>query len=637
MGKTAKAVFIACIVILLSLICSALALAQPSHIPHEDPNTAESGFAAHSVFDAYSSIFRLLAEGEFDAVSSALTDLEGLQLPQQIQSVFDLYHDLVVDISNDINYIEAVFGKAKTFIDTELLAGAESMLDAASEHLALLNIKTADLNDATEDLKTQLSVFVVNSSLFESAYQNYLAILVEVDELNIEYEGLLEELEAAIYSTGIDTEINLFVSPDEDVFVGDEITLSGELSPGLAGRNIIISLDGSPQITLTTDADGNYSGSIDIPYDYKSKTKLSASYAPMPESADFDVYKASYVEAEITVNYYDTKLQLDEMPTTLLVGFSNTISGSISGDGASISQREINFYLNKDLVGTSLTDTGGSFSVSIEQVADFELGIYTLRSIVLPDNDSRSNGKTTNISVELTKITPTVQINAPGYIISFMSRQLSGNVSYQQQPVADADVTIVFGNTAYETKTDERGDFNVLIALPALSAVMGNQNMGILVQPLQQWLNLISIESNVMALSTLNMGFFSAFMVAMGVVILRRRKALPELTTTDKVISNESKLTDAALLRNGDGVLSAYYDAVALIGELSGVNLEAYVTLREYLDLIKLKEGTLSRAFSELTYLAESALYAPNPLESDGERAWQLLDQLKGGIIGEPA
>jgi len=166
--------------------------------------------------------------------------------------------------------------------------------------------------------------------------------------------------------------------------------------------------------------------------------------------------------------------------------------------------------------------------------------------------------------------------------------------------------------------------------------MMGNQSIDILVEPSQQWLNSIRTQSNILTLSVLNMGFFSAFIVATGVVLLRRRRTLLESITPALGIADEGKLPDTAPAEYGDGISGAYHNAAALVGKLSGVTLEAHLTLREYLNMIDLKDDTLTAAFSELTYLAESNLYSPYSAQGDIERAQQLLDQIKGGYIHEP-
>jgi len=657
MQKLVRVVVGSVLLVAALLLTTALVRAQSVSTPHEDPDQTEDSFAAYSIFGAYTTVFEYVSEGKFSEVTQALAEIEKIKLPPQIQTALDVYRALVTEVTVDINEIETILDDIEMLINSDLLAEAEAKLDSADKRLNDIKIEIEYISEATEDLKERLADFIVKHSLFESAYQSHQEMIARVDALRATHQELYQQFFEALQSEGDDIVITLNVSPSEGVFIGDELTLSGNLKYNdnfLADREVVLSLGKAARIVkVQTDIDGNYEGKLSIPYDYAPKATLKASYSP--KELDKDIYRINYVETEIAVQYYETQLELVSVPEVLtqlelvsvpevlLVDFTNKISGKVSGDGASVSERVIRFSLNGDLVEESggLTDAEGNFELPLKPPSAFDLGPYNLTVAVRPDNDSKSKGIFKNTRVTLSRAVPVVSISSPGYVISSMPRDLSGHVSYEDEPVVGADVTVLLGDLEDSVKTDANGDFTMTLRLAPASVAMGSQNIEIIVEPAEPWLNSEIVETSVVALSLLNMSFFSVFLVAAGVMMLKRRKEQAGLVLSDDEAAVKATLKDAMFKREDrkdkEGVLAAYYDAAEIVQGLTGITLESNVTMREYLSQSTPILGGARKAFTRLTHLAELTLYSSKHQKGDEQEAQSLYEELRGGLINEAA
>ncbi|MBT3362537.1 MAG: hypothetical protein HN929_00640 [Chloroflexi bacterium] len=649
MKRAIKAVTVAFFILMLLIIALVpLAMAQPTNIPHEDPSTTDDTFQAYSIFDAYSVIVGFLAVGDFDDASSALAEMAQVQLPETIRDAFDLYYSSIVDVSAQLELIVQLLDEADSLIASDLWAEANDKLDDANDklddanvHLEQVEIKIGDIRVVTEALTNTLNDFILDSDLFNSVYDRYTKIIDEVELLRITYANLRQELKEGIELDGLGTKITLDIVP-QTVQVGEQLILSGRLTYAggirLPDMEVALVLGTTSPIGVPTDAQGDYTASIQVPYSYASTMVVKAAYSPKT-AFDIQNYQATYSETNVDLSFNTTDLRLVDVPQRLLIGSPNIISGFVEGDGVWLSGRTVQLYLDKSLVNEGLTDGDGRFELPLIPPADYDLGNHTIKVIVEPHNSKKCSGAYESVDVRIYRAFPEVTVSTARYIMLSSSMVVSGKAIYEGEPVVDAEVIVNFVGTRTATTTDDDGQYSVDVSLSPSSIVMGSQEVSVSVVPADAWLGSMTVRSEVLAFSLLNMSFVSAAVVALGVVVYRSRKRLAlELAEAKGPLDlpQESDLWDS-FTPSGNKVLNIYHDAVLIVGQLTGTQFEANATLREYLLRCNLRQGGIRKVFALLTYLAEVALYSEASPEGSSDEAQKLYDRLRQELISEPS
>jgi len=641
MRKTTGAIVFCVLLFISSLVPAVLASAQPTNLPHEDPDRAESIFQAHDLLSSYSILLEFVTYSRFDDIDSMFDLLEAIVVPDEIRSAIDVYNTVLEELSASLSSIDELLGEAEDLIDDALFAEAEFVLSEVEEDLGQVERKIHDMVNGFVNMAEQMGGLVTNTSLFDSAYDLHEEMLARVHESNAQYQELYQRLKGASESRGLPTELTLILSSDM-VYVGQQITLEGTLNDiddtdnpvALPGREIVLQLGASATVLrVQTDIAGDYNGTLTIPYNYTASITAKASFRPVSG------YKSSHVESEVAVGFFDTGLELVGVPTRLLSGYPFTVSGMVIGDGAQISGRSMQLNLNGELLGAGFSETGGLFELDGIAPANLALGNHQLEVAVLQDNNNQSSGASQSVSVNISQDVPSVIVNAPSYVFASSSARFDGNVSYNGLPVKDAVVNVVFENVESSTATDDDGDFEIDLKLPLSLVVLSSKTALVLVQPGKDWLGSVEMERSFVVLSLLSIGFFSLAVIASGAAIFsltKKRRSL--LSIRQETPSDDAySVSQRKFLVEREGILAAYDKASAVVQEFTGVIAGSNMTLRDYLNELDPKLGRMKRIFTDITGLAEIALYSANPDSGDAEEADRLLSELTGELINESA
>ncbi|MFC1978768.1 hypothetical protein ACFLVP_02155 [Chloroflexota bacterium] len=641
---TLTAVF-SILLFMLSLALSVRTWAQPTEIPHEDPDRAEDVFQAHGLLSSYSILLEFIAYGRFDDSDSMVELLGAVDVPDEIQSAIDAYYSLTRELSESLNGINTLLKQAEDLINNSLFAEAEAVLAEIKMDLDQLDGQINDMIAGIENLSEQIGDFVTNIPLFDSARDLHQEMFALLRESNDFYQELYLQLNEVAESVGLPTALTIILSPDT-VYVGEQITLEGTLKykdgddrVALPGREIILRMGQSASVLkVLTDANGYYTGVLDMPYNYTASVTAKASFNPTTDY-DEDHYRSSHVESEVSIGFYHTGLDLASAPMRVLTGYPFTVGGVVTGDEVQVAGREIQFHLNGEQIGTGFSETGGSFELDVTVPAGLPLGNYQLIVSVLPDNDSQSSGASKHANINVSEDIPNVVLNSPSHIFAPSSVRFDGNVSYNGAPVTNAAVSMMFAGKGYSTETDGEGYFEIVFELPlSLSVVSGNTAL-VHVQPEEGWLGLVEIKSDFTVLSPLSIGFFSLAVIASGVVAfsLTKKRRRQSLIRREELFDDADFLPPRKYAVERDGVLAAYDKALAVMQEFTGVIAGFNMTLRDYVNELDPKFEKMKQLFEAITFLAEISLYSANPGSSDVEEANRLLSELTGELISESA
>jgi hypothetical protein len=151
--------------------------------------------------------------------------------------------------------------------------------------------------------------------------------------------------------------------------------------------------------------------------------------------------------------------------------------------------------------------------------------------------------------------------------------------------------------------------------------------MSVTVTPTQPWYEPLQIKREVFTINPANILLILLAVGSLGLLLYRRGRSAILTAAAQPVVAQPATpqplpITPAPIPKHEfigfkGIILSSYFSAVEEIGNLTGVVLGETMTLREFLKVTTPKIATSARPFTELTALAELALYSARQLDAE--------------------
>ena len=640
-------------ILVVALLPLALAIAGPVHTPHEDPDAAEIGFdISLPILLHYADVLALLAQGKYQDAKDLLEqlDLEQASIPDDIRSVMQTYNGLLSDLSESLDGLDALLDEAELLLEQGELEQTRLRLTAAGELIEEARVLLADIDEVTEEIIRLLGPFAlpVEVEAVDEAKAKLREAMQRLEELEALYAAALQSLEAEVEqqeevpleTTAITVQVDKL-----QVWVGDTITVSGILSSSeegetLSGRVITIFLDNKISAEATTDADGSYQGTVDIPYCYVNSMTVHTEY--VPEGDDKGKYQScSSDSVDVDISFYQTRLEI-EVPEQAYPGLPLKIEGEI-GYETEIPpvERQIKVLWDDEVLATFYCSQD-AFQVEATLDAGIEVGEYTLMVIVEAQehySDAFRDGRLT-----IVKGLPEIRIDKVSFMTLRRKMRIEGQL-LSELPLQGGAVTIKLGDASTVVSASADGEFEASLSLPLGSVVMGSQEVTVTAEPLEAWHLSAETTTKVFVVDVVNLGLISAAFVSIGVVLYARRRGKPGRREAEVLEASlplpeptEIALRELEELKDSRGrILKAYVEAVGVAEKATKVSMKPYMTLREFLREILPELDGAAEAFVELTRLSERALYSPYaPGEDEAMQAESLVltvkEMLRRGI-----
>ena len=160
------------ILLLSSFLAAPAAIkAQPSSIPHEDPQTAQSTMDTFSFLSQYVEIFGLMANGQYSNASELSEKLSQIDVPEEYRYIIAQYNELTQQLISTLNNLDSTLVEASSLLDQYRIDEARQKIDAAGVLVAKAQILLNDLQEATQTLSQRLGV--LSSPVEDKARQAY--------------------------------------------------------------------------------------------------------------------------------------------------------------------------------------------------------------------------------------------------------------------------------------------------------------------------------------------------------------------------------------------------------------------------------------------------------------------------------
>ena len=648
-----QTIFLSFLLLISTLGNLAIANAEPSLIPHEDPSTIKGSIDAYSLLTEYAAVFSFMSNRQYQNASTLSAQLNQLTVPSDLSYIISRYNQLTRQLISTLNELQSNLDNATVMLRQNRLSEVEPILNRAGVLVAQAQILIEDLQEATETVSQRLGIFAASAeSAARHAYNELQRMLEKLKELIDLYYRLLQEANQKaedLKSKNLEpTTLTLTVNTTR-CFVGDYIAISGALSANggaLENRQVKLFLDDKQIATVNTNQNGAYSAKIQVPYRYVNQIRINAKYNP--EGSDQNRYLASTSNTvKVQVLFYKTLMQVS-VSDHAYPGLPLTISGKVtSQDGTPLAERHISVYFDNTLKTQVKSDLNGQFNAQFTIDAQTTTGNHTLK--ITTEASNRYASATEERTITVTKKATHLTVNSPTFILLPTELQVAGTVTSASGPLKDATVKLDFINFTATTKTLDDGSFNLTLSVPLNAAIGGYQELTLKAQPTQPWQAAAQTQISIFTLNSVGTGAaFASSLSIFAVAFLKfaKTKKSTASTAATETLSSQSfnitqkqdpTLTSTALtsenkfLGERGKILKAYTEAATTVQEATGNALTANMTLREYVSLTKQKIGEAAQAFAELTGLAEKSLYSPHtPTLEETKKAEDLTKTIRG-------
>lgn len=639
-----KLIFTLLIIALLPLVIPHLsALSQPSQVPHEDPSTATESPNPVLLLLFYGDVFDLVNAAQYQEAKSLLNTRQYANIPDEIRYLIERYDTLSSQLILSLDSIELYLNEASYLLSDYRLDEARDKLDNAESSISEVRITLDDLIMATAAFGDELGALALSASADVKEAFDRLTDLVSrlehlLNELNRLLYNLSDTYDIRIQEDLIPTDLTLDITPIT-AFVGDSIVASGSLtcngSP-LADRMINLLLDDDP-FSAYTGSDGSYSLVIDIPYRYVSTITLGSSFHP--SGNDIGQYLPSQSPlVNLQVNYYTTTLEVSA-PDTALPGLPINIYGQISSTGSGI-YRQVKVFLDGEQLAVEMALD--SFNINMTLPEQTPVGEHLLTITVT--SMERYAPASSSLSIDISKLPIEADIKSPTFTTIPKEINISGLVYIDTGPIQDAQVSIVFKDTTVTVTTSSLGLFSATLDLPMELSLIGPQEFTVIIEPAEAYYSSLELTRWIFTVNPTSIGIMLVISFSMGLVIYKairpKKKRSDEVSSPYETKSTKPIEISQVTSRKHDfpgtrgKVYSAYFDSLESVEKATNIYLTDNTTLSEYRLIVRPEIEASFASFSDLTTLAEVAIYSIHRLdETTVQRAKELVMLVKKGLL----
>ncbi len=359
------------IIILLAILSPSFSiLAQPTHIPHQNPAAAKESPELAPLLLFYGNVFDLTAISQYQNAQSLLGELEYANIPDEPRYLIDRYNSLCQQLLTTMNNVESLLDEASTLFSGNQVSKAKQKLDDAGVAINDAWLLLDDVEAATDTLADRLGVFAaLADSQIRQAYdrlEEYLRRLRRhTDKLNELRESLSENPQMVI-TTSFYYPTHLEVSAPETAYPGLPIIISGRVSStdGTIDRTVKVLLDNAP--IAQEIIRGQFSLRVTPPQQV-STGKHSLTVVVTPQEHYSGVAKS------LTIDISTLPIQTDiQLPLFLVTPKSIQIRGKVHYSLGPIQDARISLNF-RDSSATIKTATDGSFTTTIRAPFDLSL------------------------------------------------------------------------------------------------------------------------------------------------------------------------------------------------------------------------------------------------------------------------
>lgn len=638
-----------------SLIILGMVLMQPlpvyvySEIPlHEDPGAVGVEVDASLLF-YYALLFKAILYPEGYNLTSLMELHRDMYIPSDLEYILSRVNELILSLDRDINETRFHIGRAVDYISFKAFEEALDELYEARVSLTHANITYRYLLEAIDELLRAFPKYGVVGGRFTEARDELRTLLEEIEgllrQILMERESLEEEGERGYqlyYEGKEETFLDIYLDSSE-AWVGSVIKVYGRLytrNISLSHRVIRLHVEGV-EYTTVSDASGDYSFDVTLPYVYRGGVLVTVYYIPGGE--DVEVYAPAINKTLVKLLYIKTGLSI-EVDEEAYPGLPLNVTISLSPPTENVS-RWVSIYIDDFFMGRF--PVRGSLSTSFTLSPDTVIGRHIISVDVEAYREYSPAKAYRFFMVTYMDIDFEMDVSPKVVVYPIIKPVVYGRaVVPPGKPSADNLVEVRVDSLVYEVYTDGLGYFSISIDPPF---TIVSFTVRATLYPGEPWYPKVS---RVVQVYTVNLYLLlllaTALFISVSILVRlmggrggggveeqprRGRRIQP---AEDVVIPVLKLMRSRPRPRGGgDPVLDMYYSAVGILS--SKVGPPRYnETLREYFRRVWDVLGGARDAFWGLTLMAERVLYSEyRASEEDIGLARSYYGEVRRELYGE--
>ncbi|HEY41211.1 MAG TPA: hypothetical protein G4O18_05060 [Dehalococcoidia bacterium] len=597
--------------------------AQPSHTPHENPATAGGSSSSLLLLIFHGDIYEVALGGRYQDAQDLLDKIKHANISDELKYIVDRFDALSHELFSDLDNLENLLDEISVLLEQYQMEEAQQQLEYARTVLENVDRMLDDGEMAVDAIGRRLYIgSYAPTSQLRQAYDRLKGILEQMRLLYRDFDArlgrLFLEYEDRVAVELIPTYLTIEATP-ESVFVGDSIVISGQLSSEdgpLADRSVTVLFEEKPEV-VSTDEGGSYSTTIDIPYRYVTSVVFVARYTPAGD--DIGVYGAcESPRLTVDVSYYRTYLELSA-PEVAYPGLPITVTGEISTTGDSI---ERNISLLLDNINLATVQARDRLEEELVIPDETVTGNHTLTASI--SAQQRYAGVSESLTIQISQFPLQVDVQAPSLILLPGEVNITGRVWHDSGPLGDAAVRVSFGeSSSTQVITDADGNFEAVLEAPLRLSLVGPKRLMVGVEPVEPYYSSAAVEKWIVVINPVGISLTLLAFVSAGFVVYRRvtkwstriraetPAGRPDLPWPTPLAPSPEPESGSGLTGIRSEILTAYLEGRRAIEKATGIHIEPYITLREFLKVVVTNvTAAVGQRFTELTRMAEVTLYS---------------------------
>lgn len=418
--------------------------------------------------------------------------------------------------------------------------------------------------------------------------------------------SFIYELQNDIYESKGNVSVKLY-SNVSSAWLGNTTKIYGNvtyLNIGLANATVMI-LFYNNETNLTTNDSGNFSINYKIPYIYENKTCIYAYFIPykyenLRENSSFVCIKLNYFKPKINLNTNNTNV----LPDTYIKIYGNY---SENNTYSNFGQQYLFIEFNNNLIKVRL-NYNGTFSYNL-LIPNVENGNYTIKAFV-PSHELYYKS-TSSINIKVYRLFTNISVITPLIAIAGQTITIHGKLFYNSTPIKGI-INVYAFNENKSSITNPDGSFSLNIKIPIYYM---NFYSTILINS--------TANENIYnpAYATKRIIIINPLFIAFGITILfggsryayalnkenERKKKKEKRGEEIRNEVNRKRQNKIDLKR--EEIRNAFNVFINNVKTFLGIDLEEYMTLREYFSLIKNKVRNKEDMFDKINKLLEKEIY----------------------------
>lgn len=619
-ASTAALILVACLAVGLAVF-SLLPFLAPIKVPfrHVDPNAEQerSPFPFY-MFTLVRNAFDSLNRGNYTAMVEELSTLSLVYVPEKYRFIVNRFRQLINDAAERLNETERLLDGAESLVMMGRGEEAKLVLGEASEKLASAKVTYNELRRASEELA---KTFNLPTGEIQSRVDMLGKVIEELYARLLRLWRMIEE--QAVLE---DTFLQIDVEP-KTVWTGSTTRVEGWLTAAdeaLAGRTVKVYVEGLIMAEAVTSVDGGFAVVLNLPYVYVPRVAVQACY--VPQGSDADAYKPSASNIVMVELLYIQPHIRVETVRLALPGKTFLLKGCIEAERP-IPYSNVTVSWAGTTLAAKLTDT--RFETSLYTPSSLVDGEYAL-TVETPAWQIYAPTKAT-AKVKVERLPLTVNVQAPSVVLAGLTSNIKGFVVYGDERF-NVSVKAVFAGQGYAVNSS--GEFEAGFATP-LSVLTGYRDYEVFVEPELPWYSGYAFKGSILVVNPLTfivpVGFAS--FLAAGFLKGKRKDLKPVAVFEEPEAQRSGVVKGYSVAEGLQWLIDSYWQAVALVSEMTGVAMKPSMTLREFFEAARSGLGSLEQGFRALTFAVEKALYARTVSSEELENARKTVLELKVGSV----